>query len=153
MGEYFSLIHPFIFKLMESFKNYMQRCEVLAAEAAKTGNAPVGCIIVKGNKIIAEASEAGVTKKDITAHAEMEAIRLARMELGKDLSGTLMITTHEPCVMCAYAIRYHRISTLVYRDAVDHLGGATSRFNILTTDETPEHWGAPPKIIVYKTRE
>ncbi len=50
---------------------YMKRCEILAAEAAINGDAPVGSIITKGDEIISEAIEASKSKNDITCHAEL----------------------------------------------------------------------------------
>ena len=129
-------------------QEHFRICNELATEAGAQGNPPVGCLIVMEGQILARAMEATRTKQDVTAHAEMEALRLARWSLRKtDLSECLLLTTHEPCVMCSYAIRFHRISRVVYRQPVPHLGGATSSFPVLTTTETPPAWGPPPQVI------
>lgn len=133
---------------MKSDKEYMKRCEELAKVAGEKGNVPVGSVIVKECEIIAEAEEAGKTKNDITCHAEIEVVRAAVKNLGsKDLSGCTLYTTHEPCVMCSYAIRFHRISKVVYLHPVEYLGGITSSMPVLTTDEVPAHWGKAPEIV------
>lgn len=63
--------------MMKNANYYLQRCLILAKQAAGKGNSPVGAVIVKDNEIISEAEEAVKTKNDISCHAEMEAIRQA----------------------------------------------------------------------------
>lgn len=102
----------------------MTRCEKLANAAAKKGNPPVGAIIIKDNEIISEAEEAGKIKNDITRHAEIEAIRKAVKKLkSRDLLTYIFYTTHEPCIMCSYAIRFYQIKKVVYQNSVKYLGG------------------------------
>ncbi|NQZ78590.1 MAG: nucleoside deaminase [Ekhidna sp.] len=127
----------------------MIRCKELANEAAKGGNTGVGAVLVYGDNIVAEGKEA-TADGDITRHAELEAIRKVVTKHGKDLSGHVLITTHEPCVMCSYAIRYHRIDTVVYEQKSEYLGGASSSFKVLETDEVPNHWGVAPTVIHFK---
>lgn len=127
---------------------YMNRCETLAEKAAQRGEAPVGALIVKDGQLISEAMEAVKTTHDITCHAEIDAIRLAVKKLNtKNLSGCTMYTTHEPCVMCSYAIRFHRITKIVYQYKVDFLGGISSSLPLLTTDDVPPTWGKAPEIV------
>jgi len=135
--------------MMQIFQQYMQRCEELSGSAHLKGNPPVGAVIIFNDQIVAEAEEA-TAGGDITRHAEMEAIRKAVAINGKELSGHTLITTHEPCAMCSYAIRYHGIERVVYRTASKYLGGINSDFNILTTDQVPPHWNKAPKIVHYK---
>lgn len=129
---------------------YMNRCEQLGQNAAAKGNAPVGCIIIRNDKIIAEAEETATSKQDVTCHAEIEAIRIARQLIGKNLSDCTMISTHEPCVMCAYAIRFHGIKTVIYKNEVEFLGSDSSEMDVLNTIEVPSHWSNPPKVIHLK---
>lgn len=132
------------------FQKYMEICEELAIKAASKGNAPVGCIIIKGDKIIASAEEAGHSKQDITCHAEIEAIRLARKKIGVDMSECILVTTHEPCVMCGYAIRFHKINTVVYKKESQYFGSVSSSMNVLISEDVPNHWSEPPDIIPFK---
>lgn len=127
---------------------YMDRCEELANDAAKKGNSAVGAIIVKDDVIISEAEEAGKTKNDITCHAELEAIRIAvrKMEI-PDLSDCILFTTHEPCIMCSYAIRFYKIKKVVYKNALNYLGGVTSSMRLLVSEDVPPHWSKPPEIV------
>jgi len=127
---------------------YIQRCEVLAKEAAAKGDAPVGSVIIKDGEIISESMEADKSKNDITCHAELEAIRLAVNKMNtNDLSDCIIYSTHEPCIMCSYAIRFYKIKKVVYRDAINYLGGVSSLMPLLITNEVPPHWGEAPVIV------
>jgi tRNA(adenine34) deaminase len=133
---------------MKNDVDYIKRCELLAAEAAAKGEAPVGSIIAKGDEIISEAIEAAKYKNDITCHAELEAIRLAVKKLKtNDLSDCILYSTHEPCIMCSYAIRFHKIKKVVYQHAVNYLGGVSSSMPLLISKEAPPHWGEGPVIV------
>ena len=130
---------------------YIKCCESLAKEAAAKGDAPVGSVIIKGDEIIAEAFEASKNKNDITCHAELEAIRLAVKKLKtNDLSACVIYSTHEPCIMCSYAIRFYKIKKVVYQHAVNYLGGVSSSMPLLNSKEVPPHWREVPVIVHLK---
>ncbi len=114
---------------------------------AKNGNPPVGALISYNSKIIGEGIESGKTSGDITDHAEIMAVRDA-ITLGNAdlLPSATLYTTHEPCLMCAYLIRHHQIPLLVYGVPVDFIGGDTSQFKVLSTEEVP-NWKVKPRII------
>jgi len=131
---------------------YINRCEALGKAAAKKGNSPVCAVIIKDDKIISEAEEAVKSKNDITCHAEIEAIRIAIRKLNlTDLSECILYTSHEPCIMCSYAIRYYKIKKIVFLNAVDYLGGTTSSMALLKSDDVPPNWGKPPQIVHLKS--
>ena len=139
---------------MKSDQYYMNLCEKLGRAAAQKGNSPVGAIIVKDDVIISEAEEAGKTKNDITCHAEIEAVRIAVKKLQtSDLSKCILFTTHEPCIMCSYVIRFYSIKKVVYQNAVDYLGGISSSMPLLLSDEVPPHWAKAPEIVHFKKEE
>jgi len=134
-------------------KQIIEECKRLAASAREKGNSSVGCVIVRNGEIITAAEETNNTDHDVTAHAEINALRITARKLGtRDLSGFTLYTTHEPCVMCSYAIRFYRISALVYLNTSQYLGGVSSAFSVLTTDEVPPHWAAPPVVVHYQER-
>ncbi len=86
-----------------------------AIEVAKSakGEIPVGAIIVKDGKIIASASNQKEKNNDVTAHAEILAIREAEQKLNRwRLDDCEMYVTLEPCPMCAWAIVSARIKTV-----------------------------------------
>ncbi|OJW73921.1 MAG: tRNA-specific adenosine deaminase [Sphingomonadales bacterium 63-6] len=102
----------------------MARALALAREGAVAGEVPIGAVIVKDGRVIAEAHNAPRTLKDPTAHAELLAIRRASEALGAErLEGCELWVTLEPCPMCAGAISHARIARLYYA-APDPKGGA-----------------------------
>jgi tRNA(adenine34) deaminase len=128
-------------------ENYMRQCISLARIALAAGDPPVGAIIVFEGKIIGKGVESGRSTCDITNHAEILAVRDAiRNGYADKLHLSGMYTTHEPCIMCSYMIRHHRIPEIVYGTSVPFIGGATSQFNVLSTQDVPK-WGDRPKII------
>ncbi len=128
-------------------REFLNRCEQLAARARENGNSPVGCVIVQAGVIIAEGIESATSDQNITHHAEMKAIQMARNKQGKDLSKAVLYSTHEPCVMCAYSIRYHGISKVVFRNRVANLGSYTSNLNLLKTKDVPKNWHPAPEVV------
>ncbi len=126
--------------------HFLARCEALATIAGQRLESPVGSVVVKEGQIIGEGIESGKAKQDITCHAEVEAIRDAVKKHGKDLSATTLYTTHEPCILCSYVIRHHRIRRVVIQHAVANIGGATSAYPILTANDIPI-WGEPPEVV------
>lgn len=95
------------------------------AEAAyQAGEVPVGCVVVKDGKPVAQAGNRTLRDKDPTAHAEMLAMRDAARALNDErLNGCDLYVTLEPCTMCAAAISFARIRRLYY-GALDEKGGA-----------------------------
>ena len=123
----------------------LARCQALARMAADRQESPVGSVIVVAGTIIGEGIEAAREKRDITAHAEVEAVRAAIGTHGTDLSLATLYTTHEPCLLCSYVIRHHHIARVVIQHAVAHVGGVTSTYPILTAKDV-QVWGAPPLV-------
>jgi len=87
-----------------------------AEKVLKNGkDIPVGCVIVCDNKIIASAHNLREENNDITAHAEILAIKEAQEKLGTSrLTDCEMFVTLEPCPMCAWAIIQSGIKTLYF---------------------------------------
>lgn len=86
-----------------------------AREGVQKGQTPFGACIVKDGRIIACAHNTVWRDKDVTAHAEINAIRKACRKLKTvDLSGCVIYSTCEPCPMCFSAIHWARIRRIVY---------------------------------------
>jgi tRNA(Arg) A34 adenosine deaminase TadA len=95
-----------------------------ARSAALRGEVPVGAVLVKDGSVLARAGNRTREKNDVTAHAEIEAIRAAALVLGSErLIDADLYVTLEPCTMCATAISFARIRRLYY-GAGDPKGGA-----------------------------
>ena len=85
---------------------------------------PFGAVIVKDGEIIARAHNTVIESIDATAHAEVNAIRLASKKLNThDLSDCILYTSAEPCPMCLSAIIWANIKEVYFantkKDAAD----------------------------------
>lgn len=101
----------------------MQQALRKAREAAERGEVPVGAVIVLDGEIISQAGNRTRELNDVTAHAEILAIREASAKLGSErLNEADLYVTLEPCAMCAAAISFARIRRLYY-GAEDEKGG------------------------------
>lgn len=85
-----------------------------AKQSLKEGNCGFGAVIVKNKQIIARAHDTEKTDNDPTAHAEINAIKIAASRIGKNLADCLLIATHEPCPMCSTAAAWSKIDQLGY---------------------------------------
>ncbi len=95
-----------------------------ARAAAKRGEVPVGCVIVRDGAVLARAGNRVLAHRDPTAHAEIVAIREVCTFLCSERLGDCdLYVTLEPCAMCAGAIAFARVRRLYY-GAADPKGGA-----------------------------
>ncbi len=103
-----------------------------AEKASAAGDVPVGCIIEKDGKILGRGYNRVMVDKDPTAHAEIQAIREATANVGRErLTGCTMYVTMEPCSMCAGAIVLARIEHLVIGARDSKTGACGSLYNIV----------------------
>jgi tRNA(Arg) A34 adenosine deaminase TadA len=99
-----------------------------ASDNIKDQGGPFGAVIVSNGEIISRAGNRVVAGHDPTAHAEVQAIRMAATALGThDLSGCVIYSSCEPCPMCLGAIYWSGIRRLVY--ASDRYKAAASGFD------------------------
>ncbi len=85
--------------------SFMDLALKAAENAGKSGEVPIGCVIVRDNEVIATAGNRTLTDRDPTAHAEILAIRQAAEAIGSErLVDCDLYVTLEPCTMCAGAI-------------------------------------------------
>jgi tRNA(adenine34) deaminase len=112
---------------------YMRRAFILAAEAERSGEVPVGALVVAGDAILGEGANSPIAKMDPTAHAEMIALRAAAQAAGNyRLEDATLYVTLEPCVMCASAIVHARVARLVFGAWDPKAGAAGSTTNVFT---------------------
>ncbi len=114
-----------------SHEIFMTRALQLAQEAGAQGDVPVGCVIVRDGVILGEGRNRREERGDATAHAEVEAIRMASQALGSwRLSGCTLYVTLEPCPMCAGAIVNARIDTVRFGAREEKMGCCGSVLNL-----------------------
>ncbi len=105
-------------------EQFMDLALDLARQAAAEGEVPVGCVIVKGDRIVGTGRNRRETARSALGHAEIEAIADACRNLGGwRLWDCTLYVTLEPCPMCAGAIINARIPRVVF-GGEDKKGGA-----------------------------
>jgi tRNA(adenine34) deaminase len=115
-----------------SDETFMQHALQMARNASAMGEVPVGAVLVKDGKVIAEGWNRPIIDHDPTAHAEIDVLRKAAMSIGNyRLVDTTLYVTLEPCVMCAGAMIHARIKRLVYGAYDPKTGAAGSVYDTL----------------------
>src|SRR5690349_19538995 len=84
-------------------------------EGIAAGQTPFGAAIVRGNELVAAAHNVVWETTDVTAHAEVNAIRIACGRIGGiDLSGCRIYSTTEPCPMCFAACHWAKLDAIYF---------------------------------------
>jgi tRNA(Arg) A34 adenosine deaminase TadA len=100
---------------LKNHEYYMEQALAKTKEGIEKDQAPFGACIVKDGEIVALEHNVVKMTTDITAHAEIHAIRQACKKLNTiDLSGSTIYSTCEPCPMCFTACHWARIDTIVF---------------------------------------
>lgn len=121
-------------------EEYMSLALKEAFKAKKIDEVPVGCIIVKNDKVLARAYNQKIRKKDPTSHAEIECIKKACNKLKSYyLDDCDMYITLEPCMMCTGAIIQSRLRK-IYIGTKDSKGGSIVSSIELSTVKNINHY-------------
>ncbi|MDA0110369.1 tRNA adenosine(34) deaminase TadA [Vibrio sp. La 4.2.2] len=128
------------FEFNDEDRRFMQRAMELANHAESEGEVPVGAVLVRGGKIIAEGWNQSIGNHDATAHAEMQVIRKAGQNLENyRLLDTTLYVTLEPCPMCAGALLHSRVKRVVF-GAPDLKAGAAGTVLNLFESQASYHY-------------
>lgn len=120
-------------------EKYMKKALSYARKAYALNEVPIGCVIVKDEKIIASGYNRRNTDGQTLSHAELTAIRRASKALGDwRLEGCEMYVTLEPCQMCAGALVQSRIDR-VYIGAMNKKAGCCGSIINLLNNESFNH--------------
>lgn len=111
-----------------------------ARRALERGDVPVGALVVLNGEVLGTGSNRKDT--DPTAHAEVQALRMAAEKLGRwNLRGCALYVTLEPCPMCAGAVINARVGRVVYGAKEPNFGSCGSVINLFE-----ERYGHHPKL-------
>jgi tRNA(adenine34) deaminase len=113
--------------------HYMQQALLCADRAEKSGEVPVGAVVVMNQQVISSGYNQTIARCDPTAHAEMIALQQAAKQSHNHrlLAATLYVTL-EPCLMCVGAMIQARIKRLVFGAYDSRLGAVVSLLDLLS---------------------
>ena len=102
-----------------SFSEWDRQCMTLALDearrAATRGEVPVGAVLTRDHRVLANSGNEQIELHDPTAHAEIRVLRDAAVREGNyRLPGTTLYVSLEPCTMCCGALIHARVQTLIF---------------------------------------
>lgn len=133
---------------MGSKEEWMRLAIAEAKLSLAHNDIPIGALVISNGEIIASRHNERELQGDPTAHAEVLAIRDAAIALGTSrLDGSTLVTTLEPCPMCAGAALVARISHVVF-GAEDPKAGSLGSLYQLGGDPRLNHeFAVTPRVL------
>jgi guanine deaminase len=96
-------------------ERWMRLAIAKALEGVRAGQSPYGAAVVRAGRLLSCEHNVVLQTLDVTAHAEIHALRSAARALGSiDLSGCTLYATCEPCAMCFGACHWARVDRIVF---------------------------------------
>ena len=119
-----------------------------AREGITGGQSPFGCAIAIGDRIVAAAHNVVWATTDITAHAEIAALRQACQATAElHLTGAVVATTCEPCPMCMAGLHWARVDTVHYGANIADATGAGFNEFLIPAEELVRIGGSPVRLV------
>lgn len=107
---------------MDTQESFMMLALEQAKLAKAAGDLPFGAIVVQGDRVVGVGKAENNTIGDVTAHAELLAVRNACKTLAKNnLNDCVIYCSNEPCIMCAAGIFQANIPKVVIGVSRDDL--------------------------------
>lgn len=106
---------------------FMRQAIALSQRAVERGNHPFGALLVRDGEVLLSAENTVHTEHDATHHAELNLVSAASRQFdAATLAESILYTSTEPCAMCAGAIVWANIGTVVYGCSAEKLGDLTT---------------------------
>ncbi|WP_018962795.1 tRNA adenosine(34) deaminase TadA [Coprothermobacter platensis] len=119
--------------MLETDTYFMHEALKEALKAYRSGDVPVGAVVVVENAVVGRGHNLRERDNDPTAHAEIYALRDAGAILGRwNLSGATLYVTLEPCLMCCYAAVLSRVDRVVFGAYDPKAGALVSNMDFLS---------------------
>jgi len=120
---------------MNNLEKFMGVAIREARKSLQKGNSGFGAVIIRNGVLTSKAHDTDKTSKDPTAHAEIEAIRIASRRVNGDFDNCMLVSTHEPCPMCATAIVWAGIKRVAFGYSIrDSLTQGRTRIDLSCKD-------------------
>jgi tRNA(adenine34) deaminase len=124
---------------MNNDEKWMALAIKQAVKAHNKGEVPVGAVLIKDGKLIAQAYNQPISTNNATAHAEIQLLRAAgKYQKNYRLIDTTIYVTLEPCAMCLGAMMHARIKRMVF-GASDPKTGVCGSHADLTSESFFNH--------------
>ena len=132
---------------MSSDEAGMRRAIEACRRGIAAGQSPFGAAIYRDGRLVAEAHNTVWADLDPTAHAEVNAIRLASKSLGTiDLGGCVLYSTCEPCPMCLAATHWSKLDRVVFGASIGDAASAGFSELTIPASEMIAIGGSPLKV-------
>jgi len=126
----------------------------IARDGIDTGQSPFGCALASGDRIIACRHNTVLATPDITAHAEINALREAcQVSQSVHLNGTIVASTCEPCPMCMAALHWARVKVVYFGATISDAQAAGFNELQLPADELLRRGGSRVELVGGVLRE
>jgi tRNA(adenine34) deaminase len=118
-------------EIADQDEHWMRHALRLAQRAEVLGEVPVGAVLVRNDRCLAEGWNSPIADNDPSAHAEINVLREAGKQIGNyRLLDTTLYVTLEPCIMCVGAIVHARVKRLVFGAVDPKRGAVCSAFSL-----------------------
>ena len=142
-----------VFPRPSEMEEFMRTALEQATQSAAAGEIPVGAVIVKNGAIIAAARNTCIQSRDISRHAEINALAQAGAALNNyRLDGCDIYITLEPCTMCASALIQARVARVIFGAEEPKTGAAGSVLNIFADCRINRHTAVTGGILAEECR-
>jgi len=126
----------------------MRQAIAQARAGIQQGQSPFGCAISLDGKVVAASHNAVFAATDITAHAEIVALRSACEEIGEILlPGAVVACTCEPCPMCMAALHWARVDTVYFGAGIEDAGRIGFNELTLHAEDLLRQGGSSVKLV------
>ena len=116
---------------MTTDEQWMAQAILQAKKALSLDEVPVGAVLVKNDKMVAQAHNKCIQLNDACAHAEIECLRLAgKVMQNYRIPYSTLYVTLEPCVMCFAALINARVSKVVFASYDKKTGACGSAIDL-----------------------
>ena len=139
---------------MDGDARWMRLAIEKAREGVAAGQTPFGACVVRGDELVALEHNVVLATTDITAHAEVTAIRAAcRAVGGIDLAGCVIYSSCEPCPMCFSACHWANLDRIVYGASITDAAACGFRELSISNTEMKHRSGSRVELVEGFLRE